>query len=109
MDEDFTEELDAAIPKSRDPDCDSDDGYDSKDTGNRQDWDPHAGMKPSHLDGCMSDDEVDLEDDLPYGADIEVNGPMIDFMLEHGNEDLDDLNWLPSGEPQSWNKESLKA
>ena len=40
MDQDFTEELYAVIPKSRDPDCDSDDGYDSsEDTGNRQDWD----------------------------------------------------------------------
>ena len=34
MDQDFTEELYAAIPKSRDPDRDSDDGYDSEDTGN---------------------------------------------------------------------------
>ena len=40
MDQDFTEELYAAIPKSRDPDRDSDDGYDSsKDTRNQQDWD----------------------------------------------------------------------
>ena len=55
-------------------------------------------MKPTHLDGCASDDEVDLEDDLPYGADIEVNGPMVNFMLEHGDEDLDDLDWLPPRE-----------
>jgi hypothetical protein len=37
MDENFTEELDAAIPKSRDPDRDSDNGYNSEDTGNQQD------------------------------------------------------------------------
>jgi hypothetical protein len=34
-------------------------------------------MKPSHLDGCASDDEVNLEDDLPYGADIKVNSPIV--------------------------------
>jgi len=43
----------------------------------------------------MSEDEVDLEDDLPYGAATEVNNAMVDLIWELSNEDPHNNNWLP--------------
>ena len=57
-------------------------------------------MKPSHRDGYVSDGEVDLKDDLPYGAAMEVNGTMVDLMCELDDEDRRDLDWLPPKERQ---------
>jgi hypothetical protein len=61
-------------------------------------WDPHAGMKPSQFDGCGSDGELELDDELPYGGAIEVNVPMVDMMIELGDNDARDGDWLPSKE-----------
>jgi len=54
-------------------------------------------MKPSCRHGRVSDDEVNLEveDDLPYGADTEVNSRMVDFMWELGDDDPHNVDWLP--------------
>jgi len=43
----------------------------------------------------VSEDEVDLEDDLPYGAATEVNNAMVDLIWELGDEDPRDDDWLP--------------
>jgi len=81
MDQDLTEELSSSESSaSEDEDC----GNESKDTGKRQSWDPHTGMKPSRQHGCGSDNEVDLEveDDLPYGTATEVNSSMVELMWD---------------------------
>ena len=54
-------------------------------------------MKPSRQDGCASDDEVNLEDELPYGAKKEVNIEMINLMWDLDDEDPNDKDWLPQG------------
>ena len=65
------------------------------DTGDPKLWDPHAGLKPSEHDGCVLDGEVEIDDDLPYGGAREVNGAMVDMMLDLGNYDERDVKWLP--------------
>ena len=99
MDQDLIEEI-YVSSESSDSEDDSDSNSESEDTGNRRSWDPHAGMKPSRRHGRMSDDEVDLEveDELPYGADTEVNSAMVDLLWELGDVDIDDprdVDWLP--------------
>ena len=61
------------------------------DTGDPTLWDLHAGMKPSELDDCTSDGELELEDNLLYRGVIEVNDPMLDMMFNL----RDDNEWLP--------------
>ena len=94
MDEDMFEEL-FSSPESSDLDSDAGSGDESEDTGNRRSWDPHAGMKPSRWHGYGSEDEVNLEDELPYGAAIEVNSAMVNLMWELSDEDPRDGEWLP--------------
>ena len=67
-------------------------------TGDPRKWDPHVGTKPSELDDCGSDGEVELEDELPDGGDVKVNGPMVDMMVNLGEWDARDLEWLPPNE-----------
>jgi hypothetical protein len=73
---------------------DGDDKDDSSDTGNPRLWDAHASMKPSWLDGCALDDEVEIKDDLPHGGAKELNSMMIDMMLDLGNYNEHDNEWL---------------
>jgi len=94
--EDMNEDLTSSEPSDLDGDPDS--GNESEDTGTRQHWDPHAGMKPARRDRYASDGEVELEGDLPYGASIEVNVAMIDLMGELRDDDPRDLDWLPPKE-----------
>ena len=68
------------------------------DTGDPKLWDPYAGLKLLQLDGHMLDGEVEIEDDLPYGGAKELNGTMIDMMLNLGNYDERDGEWLPPKE-----------
>jgi hypothetical protein len=63
------------------------------DTGALDLWDPHAGLKPSELDGCASDADVEMEDDLPSGGDREVSASMVNMMVDL--EERDDGEWLP--------------
>ena len=65
----------------------SDDADTDDDTGAHKLWNPHAGLKPSPLDNCASDANIEMEDNLPYGADTELSGTMVDMMV-----DLDDGN-----------------
>jgi len=94
MDEDLFEEL-FSSPESSDLDSNTGSSDKSEDTRNWQSWDPHAGMKPSCWHRYGSEDEVDLEDKLPYGAAIEVNSAMVNLMWELGNGNPCDGKWLP--------------
>jgi len=105
MDQDLTEELSSSESSaSEDEDC----GNESEDTGKRRSWDPHAGMKPSCRHGRGSDDEVDLEveDDLPYGAATEVNSGMVELMWDLDDDDPHNVDWLPPNmrKPESGTK-----
>jgi hypothetical protein len=53
-------------------------------------------LKPSAEDGDASDGEVDVDDDLPYGAAFEVNNAMVDMIVDLENKG--DLDWLPFAE-----------
>jgi hypothetical protein len=44
------------------------------------------------------DDEGEIEDNLPYGAEKEVNSVMVDMMVELGDCDDHDIEWLPAKE-----------
>jgi len=61
-------------------------------------WDPHAGMKPSPLDVDSTDSDVEPENCLPYGASHGIQTSMVDMMLNLGDEDPHDLDWLSSKE-----------
>ena len=105
MDQDLTEELSSSESSaSEDEDC----GNESEDTGKRRSWEPHMGMKPSRRHGCGSDNEVDLEveDDLPYGAATEVNSGMVELMWDLDDDDPYDVNLLPPNmrKPESGTK-----
>jgi hypothetical protein len=77
-----------------------DDADTSDDTGTLDEWDPHAGLKPSASDDRGSDADIELEDDLPYGADEDVRGAMLDLMIELEDSDARDTEWLPPREQQ---------
>jgi hypothetical protein len=62
-------------------------------------WDPHAGLKPSPLDGCTSDDDIEIEDDLlPHRAAVEVEESMLEMLAELEDNDPHDFDWLPPNE-----------
>jgi hypothetical protein len=67
-------------------------------------WDIHVGLKPSPLDVAMldvamldaeTDNEGEIEDDLPYGAEKEVNSMMVNMMVKLGDCNNHDMEWLP--------------
>jgi hypothetical protein len=60
-------------------------------------WDPHAGLKPSELDGCASDADVKLESELPPGGEEEMNTAMVDLMIDLEGDKRDE-EWLPQRE-----------
>ena len=70
-------------------------------------WDLHMGLKPMPLDEVALneasdevalDEEGEIESDVPYGAEKEVNGPMINMMVELGDCDERNMEWLPAKE-----------
>ena len=67
------------------------------DTGTPDLWDPHAGLKPSELDGCASDADVELESELPPGGEEEMNAAMVDLMIDLEGDERDE-EWLPPRE-----------
>jgi hypothetical protein len=68
------------------------------DTGAPDSWDPHAGLKPSEMDGCASDADVEMEDELPPGGEEEVNAAMVELMIKLEGCDERDEEWLPPKE-----------
>jgi len=95
-----------------DVDDDDDDPIDSDAEDPKYLRDIRAGLKPSPLDAATldaatldaetldaeTDDEGEIEDDLPYGAEKEVNSVMVDMMIELGDCDERDMEWLPAKE-----------
>jgi len=89
----------AQAPRPR-PSCSqpSDNADTDDDTGAPDVWDPHAGLKPSALDDCASDADVEMEGSVPYGAESEVSGVMVDMMAGLDDCDAQDMDWLPPRE-----------
>ena len=79
---------------------DSDNADGNSDTGALDTWDPHMGLKPSALDDCGSDANIDLVDNLPYGAECEVSDVMVDLIINLNDCDVQDIDWLPPREQQ---------
>jgi hypothetical protein len=71
---------------------------DPSNTGDPELWDPNAGSKPSPQDDWGLDGEVEVEEDLPYGGVREMNSAMIDMMIELGDYDEHDGEWLSAKE-----------
>jgi hypothetical protein len=80
--------------------CDQpqDDADTDDDTGAPEEWDPHAGLKPSPFDNCGSDADIEFEDVLPYGAEQKISSIMVDMMVDLDDCDARDLEWLPPAE-----------
>jgi hypothetical protein len=65
------------------------------------------GLKPQLLlNDLASDGEVEIKEDLPYGGEREVNGAMVDMMVELSDCDEYDTEWLPAKE--WWRLEARK-
>ncbi len=58
------------------------------DTGAHELWDSYAGLKPLPLDNCALDANIKMEDDLPYKADTELSGTMVDMMVNLDDGDM---------------------
>jgi hypothetical protein len=72
---------------------DIDNDLEESDTGAPELWDPHASLKPSKLDGHVSDADMEMEEDLPPGGEKEVRASMVEMMVDL--EQRDDGEWLP--------------
>jgi hypothetical protein len=73
-------------------------GADSEsDTNPPRTSDPDAGLKPSELDDDASAD-IEMEADLPPGADEELSGGMVDMMFDLEGCNEQDMEWLPPKE-----------
>jgi hypothetical protein len=70
----------------------------SPNTGQPKEWKHCTCLKPSWLDGAALDSEVEIIEDLPYGASQEVNTSMVDMMASLDDCDVCDLEWLPPKE-----------
>ena len=68
------------------------------DTGASDSWDPHSGLKPSKMDGCALDANVEMEDELPSEGEEEVNAAMVNLMIDLEGCDERDKEWLPPRE-----------
>jgi hypothetical protein len=60
-------------------------------------------LKPSALDDCGSDADVEIEESVPYGAESEVSGIMVDMMVGLNDCDAQDMDWLPPREQRKLN------
>ncbi|KZT63884.1 hypothetical protein DAEQUDRAFT_747689 [Daedalea quercina L-15889] len=58
-------------------------------------WDPHAGTKPSPLDGQASDGELDYESDLAEDYETKLRDALVALVEELGDDDPWDEDWLP--------------
>ena len=57
-------------------------------------WDPYTSLKPSVLDNCASNANIEMEDDLPYRGESELSGEIINMMVNLNNCDMRDVDWL---------------
>ncbi len=68
------------------------------DTSVPDSWDPHVGLKLSEMDGCASDANVKMEDELPPGGEEKVNMAMVELIIKLEGCDKRDEEWLPPKE-----------
>jgi hypothetical protein len=61
----------------------------------KDDWDPHAGTKPSPLDGEASDEHWDPKDDMEDAESEAINLHMVQMLLDLQDNDLRDHEWKP--------------
>ncbi|KAH8979450.1 hypothetical protein EDB86DRAFT_641060 [Lactarius hatsudake] len=71
---------------------------DSEDDFGEDDWDPHAGTKPSPLDGEASDEHWDPEDDMEEVESEAFNARMIQMLSDLQDDDPRDQDWKPKQE-----------
>lgn len=60
-----------------------------------KDWDPHAGTKPSPLDGDAPDEDWDPEDDADGIWSEAFNVRMVNMVSDLQDDDLRDREWKP--------------
>ena len=68
---------------------------DSEDDYGEGEWDPHAGTKPSPLDGEASDEQWDPEDGTEDIDDEALNIRMVNMISELQDDDPRDWEWRP--------------
>ncbi|KAH9049187.1 hypothetical protein EDB83DRAFT_2522725 [Lactarius deliciosus] len=71
---------------------------DSEDDFGEDDWDPHAGTKPSPFDGEASDEHWDPEDDMEEVESEAFNAHMIQMLSDLQDDDPCDQDWKPKQE-----------
>jgi len=71
---------------------DIDNDSEESDTSTPKLWDPYACLKPSELDGYVSDADMEMEEDLPSGGE-EVRASMVEMIVDL--EQCNDGEWLP--------------
>ena len=69
---------------------------DSEDDYGEDEWDPHAGTKPSPLDGEASDEQLDPEDDMEDVESEAFNALMVKMLSDLQDDDLHDQEWKPT-------------
>ena len=72
----------------------------------KDDWDPHAGTKPSPLDGEASDKQWDPEDDMGEAESEVFNLRLVQMLLDLRDNNPQDDKWKPMHE---WKKMRKKA
>ena len=68
---------------------------DSESDFGKDNWDPHAGTKPSPLDGEASDEHWDSGDDMEEAESEAFNQRMVKMLLELQDNDPWDYEWKP--------------
>ncbi|KAF8259221.1 hypothetical protein EI94DRAFT_1707278 [Lactarius quietus] len=61
----------------------------------KDDWDPHAGTKPSPLDGEASDEHWDPEDDVDEVGSEAFNLRLVQMLADLQDNDPRDDEWKP--------------
>lgn len=79
-----------SCPPGKETDSDSDNDY------GEDEWDPHAGIKPSPLDGEALDEQWD-PGDVVEDAGSEFFNWMVKMILDLQDDDLCDQEWKPKG------------
>lgn len=79
---------------------------DSDNDFGKDDWDPHAGTKPSQLDGEDSDELWDPEDDMEEAESEAFNLHMVQMLSDLQDNDLRDHEWKPMHKRRKMSKKA---
>jgi hypothetical protein len=61
-------------------------------------WDPYVGLKPSEMDGCTLDANVEMEDELLPGGEKKMNVAIVELIIQLEGCNKWDEEWLPPKE-----------